>query len=99
MKPILFIDSLGLEISVKYLGGLQLELMECITGRRSIRSFTEEPVKDEDILLALEAATYAPSPFNSQPWNFIIIKNVGIKVFICNRSSILNRSTYIPHQG
>jgi len=56
-----------------------MELMECIKGRRSIRSFKEEAVKDEDILLALEAATFAPSPLNSQPWNFLIIKDDQLK--------------------
>jgi len=56
-----------------------LELMECITGRRSIRSFKGEAVKDADILLALEAATFAPSPYNCQPWNFIIIKDDQLK--------------------
>jgi len=36
-------------------------------------------VKDADILLALEAATFAPSPFNCQPWNFVIIKDDQLK--------------------
>ena len=53
--------------------------MECIKGRRSIRSFKEDTVKDADILLALEAATYAPSPLNCQPWNFVIIKDSQLK--------------------
>ncbi|MFC1861058.1 nitroreductase family protein [Chloroflexota bacterium] len=53
--------------------------MECITGRRSIRNFKKKKVKDEDILLALEAATFAPSPFNCQPWKFLVIKNDQLK--------------------
>ena len=56
-----------------------MELMECITGRRSIRSFKREPVKDADILLALEAATFAPSPYNCQPWKFAVIKGDQLK--------------------
>lgn len=56
-----------------------MELMTCIKGRRSVRSFTSDPVEDADIWLALEAATYAPSPLNCQPWNFIIIKDDQLK--------------------
>jgi nitroreductase len=36
-------------------------------------------VADADILLALEAATFAPSPLNCQPWNFIIIRDERLK--------------------
>ncbi len=41
--------------------------------RRSIRTFTEEPVSREDIKVLLQAAMVAPSAHNSQDWQFIVV--------------------------
>ena len=49
--------------------------MKVIQDRRSVRSFTEEPVSDKDLDLILEAARQAPSGENAQPWRFIIVKD------------------------
>jgi nitroreductase len=49
--------------------------MKVIQDRRSVRSFTEEPVSDRDLDLILEAARQAPSGENAQPWRFIIVKD------------------------
>lgn len=50
-----------------------MELMEAIKGRRSIRKFTDEPVPREKIEYILEAATWAPSAQNLQPWYFVAL--------------------------
>lgn len=50
-------------------------VMEVIKSRRAIRSFEDKPVPDSAILTMLEAATYAPSAINIQPWKFILITN------------------------
>lgn len=47
--------------------------------RRSIYTFTEEPVSNEDIMKALEAVRFAPSGANSQPWEFIVIRDKETK--------------------
>jgi nitroreductase len=39
--------------------------------RWSPRSFTGEPISREALLSMLEAARWAPSGFNSQPWRFV----------------------------
>ncbi len=49
--------------------------MEIIEKRRSIRAFKSDPVSDEDLKKILNAARWAPSARNTQPWNFIVIKN------------------------
>lgn len=54
-------------------------IIECIKGRRSIRKFKEDDVKDDDILLILEAASFAPSAINKQPWQFIVVKKDFLK--------------------
>jgi nitroreductase len=39
--------------------------------RWSPRAFTEETISERDLLMLLEAARWAPSSFNSQPWRFL----------------------------
>ena len=49
--------------------------MEAIKLRRAIRSFEDKLVPDSAIQTMLEAATYAPSAINVQPWKFTLITN------------------------
>lgn len=49
--------------------------LETIKNRRSIRSFTADPVTDEQIQTLLEAANQAPSAHNQQSWRFIVLRN------------------------
>jgi len=51
------------------------ETLKTIRNRRSIRSFTTDPVTDEQIHVLLEAANQAPSAHNQQSWRFIILRN------------------------
>lgn len=39
--------------------------------RWSPRAFTDEPISEPQLMALLEAARWAPSCFNSQPWRFI----------------------------
>ncbi len=52
-----------------------MDFFDAIKKRRSIRHFTAEPVKDEDLRAMLEAARMAPNSHNAQPWHFIIIRD------------------------
>jgi nitroreductase len=63
---------------------------EIIATRRSPRSLNPEiTLPDEDLIAILEAARWAPSAFNGQPWRFFIGRN-GDVIF----SEIL--STLVP---
>ncbi len=55
------------------------DLLELIKTRRSIRSFTDRPVPDELVEKVVEAGRWAPSGANSQPWEFIVIRDQGTK--------------------
>jgi len=48
-------------------------LLELIRGRRSIRKFTPQEVPIQEIEELLEAARWAPSGGNAQPWQFVIV--------------------------
>jgi nitroreductase/NAD-dependent dihydropyrimidine dehydrogenase PreA subunit len=50
-------------------------LMQLIRSRRSIRSYTDEPVSDGDLATLLNAARYAPTGHNLQPWHFTVIRS------------------------
>jgi nitroreductase len=50
-----------------------MEVYECIRTRRTIREFKPDPVPEEVVYKILQAARWAPSSGNSQPWHFIVI--------------------------
>jgi len=52
-----------------------MELNEAIRIRRSVRSYTDEPVSDEILARVLDAGRLAPSANNRQPWHFIVVKD------------------------
>jgi len=56
-----------------------MEVFEAIKERRSYRSFLPEPISEAVIEKILEAAIWAPSPLNTQPWEFIIITREDVK--------------------
>ena len=49
-----------------------MELKEAILGRRSVRSFLPDPVPHETITKLVEAARWAPSWGNTQPWEIVV---------------------------
>jgi nitroreductase len=50
------------------------DTLRTIRRRRSIRTFTKQPVPDEVITLLLQAANDAPSAHNQQSWRFIVVR-------------------------
>jgi 5,6-dimethylbenzimidazole synthase len=54
-------------------------MIRSIRERRSCRAFLPEPVSEEAIGKILQAAVWAPSPMNAQPWEFIVITNQELK--------------------
>ena len=52
-------------------------LYKAIYSRRDVRSnFTSEPIDEQVLMRILKAGHHAPSVGFSQPWNFILIKNI-----------------------
>ena len=50
-----------------------MSIGEAIKGRRSIRNYKSDKVKDSLIRDIIEAATYAPSAKNGQQWRFTVL--------------------------
>jgi nitroreductase len=59
-------------------GSTGMEVYECIRTRRTIREFKPDPVPQEVVYKILQAARWAPSSGNSQPWHFIVITDRNI---------------------
>jgi len=53
--------------------------LELVKNRRSIRKFKPDGVGDSDIDKILDAARWAPSGFNMQPWEFLVVKDQQLK--------------------
>jgi nitroreductase len=54
-----------------------METWDAIRARRNVRSYTDEPIADEDLDRILEAGWRAPSASNRQRWEFIAITDTA----------------------
>jgi nitroreductase len=50
-----------------------MNTLELLKGRRSIRHYKSNSIEEEKIEKCLEAARWAPSASNKQPWEFLIV--------------------------
>lgn len=75
-----------------------MEFSELVKKRRSIHYFTDGNVSEDDLNCAFEAARWAPSACNVQPWRFVIVRNLKTS----RKSGSLRRGYMIlrlkPHQ-
>ncbi|MBC7318763.1 nitroreductase family protein [Candidatus Bipolaricaulota bacterium] len=51
------------------------EVLRAIRERRSIRVFRPDPIEPEKLEAILEAARWAPSGRNTQPWRFVVVES------------------------
>ena len=52
-----------------------MEVFDAIKGRRSVRKYKLKPIERELIKTLLDAAHWAPSGGNIQPWKFIVVED------------------------
>jgi nitroreductase len=50
-----------------------MEAIEAIRKRRSVRKYSGDPVPRDHLITIVDAARLAPSGYNRQPWEFIVI--------------------------
>ena len=58
---------------------MSLRIFDLIKGRRSIRKYSSKEVPRDILFNILEAARWAPSAHNAQPWRFIVITERSLK--------------------
>ncbi|HEX2623375.1 MAG TPA: nitroreductase family protein, partial [Phototrophicaceae bacterium] len=52
-----------------------MDVIEAIRTRRAVRLFSTEPVPDDIIHTIIEAGGRSQSSKNTQPWQFILVRN------------------------
>ncbi len=57
----------------------EMTLLEGINSLRSVRQFRPDPVPREKVTKILEAASKAASGSNTQPWEFIVVRDPLVK--------------------
>jgi nitroreductase len=54
-------------------------LLELVKKRRSTRRFKPDPIPEDAIEKIIEVARWAPSGFNMQPWEFVVVKKPELR--------------------
>ena len=52
-----------------------MNVYECLRSRRTVRHFSQGEVSERTLNKILNAARWAPSSRNQQPWHLVVVKN------------------------
>lgn len=75
-----------------------MDFFETVKKRKSVRSYLQTPIPDEDFRKILDAARLAPSAGNIQPWHFITVKDKDKRARIakgCRYGKFLSESPIV----
>lgn len=67
---------------------------ELMSGRRTVRDFSADPIPDGVLEACIEAAGRAPSGANQQPWHFAIVRDGSTKRRIREAAEAEEREFY-----
>src|SRR5712692_9370291 len=59
--------------------GLDMSLREAMMTQRAVRRVLPDPVDDEIVLRCIELGLKGPTGSNGQNWEFVIVKDRGVK--------------------
>lgn len=62
------------------------DFLDLARSRRSVRAYRPDPVPQETLRDLVEAARWAPTAVNTQPWEFIIITDPDVKAAVGNHA-------------
>jgi nitroreductase len=78
---------------------MENEVFDVIRKRRTVRSFTDEEVTDEQVETILEMGMYAPTYLNRRPWFFVVIRDkdlqttlgetLGVRPYVQQASAVI----------
>jgi nitroreductase len=76
-------------------GAHRMETLEAIRTRRSIRRFTGEAIPREHLIALVDAAHWAATGSNKQPWEFIVITDRATIAQLCAASAWMERAAAV----
>lgn len=77
-----------------------MDILEILKGRRSIRKYKSEQIKESELEKILEAGMYAPSGMGRQSARMIVVQNPELRERLrrCN-ANIMNNENIDPFYG
>lgn len=73
------------------------DLLPLLRARRSVRAYREGEIPKELLMKLFEAARWAPSAVNSQPWSFILVRNPETIAAIGSLADFVLYNTHVRH--
>ncbi|MFZ5775310.1 MAG: nitroreductase family protein [Thermodesulfobacteriota bacterium] len=62
-------------------------VLDAIRNRRSIRDFSPQPVEENLVREIIQAAIWAPSGLNNQPWRFVVVRDDTVRGQLAEQTS------------
>ncbi len=75
-----------------------MQTLEAIKTRRAVRGWSDQEVSEETLITILDAGRFAPSPLNSQPWHFTVVRDretIGKLMEKANHGSFLTTAKVV----
>ena len=67
-------------------------VLDNIFARKSVRTYTQQPVTPEQVETLLRAAMAAPSGINLQPWRFVVVSDQAVKEQLAGRNRMIREA-------
>ncbi|MGI5940028.1 MAG: nitroreductase family protein [Thermoleophilia bacterium] len=75
------------------------ELLELLKSRRTIRAIKPDPISDEAVDKILEAARWAPTGFNMQPLELLVVRNLELRTAIKTMVDDYKNNDFFPMEA
>ncbi len=72
--------------------GFNMNVMDAIKIRKSVRKFLDKAIEQEKLNLVLEAGRLAPSASNRQEWRFVVVSDLETRKKIAEAA---NQQTFV----
>ena len=71
-----------------------MDVVKVIKARRSVRKYKPESIPADKLEIILEAARFAPSAGNRQPWRFVVVQEASRKKAVAEADGRRGKGDY-----